>query len=275
MKRLIQLFLILVLAVSMQSCVKENNNAPQNLDAPEIPSTVFLNIPTQSFGLTSDKETSSTRNDKSNWIHAGLNVLVWNTVVFANTAVPINAFSRAIDHEAKFIGDLTWEWSYIFKAPVKDGGDVYDVTLTGQYISNNEEVDWTMTVKNQANNNKFVWYEGVTSKRNLTGNFTINKSPNNPQAYMNLSYTRTAESSDISIRFSNVQQGDPGQGDYIEWRTTEGAEYDRAYDVFTKNNLLEIESNSVIDNGRVKDPKHFNDSEWHCWGANKVSIDCQ
>ena len=65
-----------------------------------------------------------------------------------------------------------------------------------------------------------------------------------------------------------------GNGDYIEWRTMNGTDYDRAYDVFLDNNLLEIQANEVEENGRVKDPNHFNDSEWHCWDSSKFSIDC-
>jgi hypothetical protein len=59
-----------------------------------------------------------------------------------------------------------------------------------------------------------------------------------------------------------------------ENQQTYGSEYDRAYDVFTKESLLEIQANSAAENGRVKHPSHFNDSDWHCWNTKQVNIDC-
>ncbi len=275
MKRLIFLFCILGMLFTFQSCTDEgSNDNPDNLKAPIIPSTSLFTIPTQSFGLKEDKKTSSSRNDKSNWIHAGLNVLVWNTVVFVHTAVPITAFGHAFDYEAEYRGDLTWEWKYEYVAPPANGSKKYDVSLTGQYISNNTEVAWTMTVTEEGGSNGFVWYEGVVSIDHSSSNFTVNMDPTSPKPYMMLTSTRNLDSGDVTIRFSNVLANDPGNGDYIEWRTHNGNEYDRAYDVLTGDSLLEIGGNETSKIGRVKHPKHFNDSDWHCWDENQFNIDC-
>ncbi len=259
----------------LQSCEKEGSlDNPDNLSAPNIPSATLLTIPTQTFGFVADKEESSTRNDKANWIHAGVNVLVWNTIIFTQTAIPINAFRNSFNSKAEYLGDLTWEWKYSYQAPMDNGGKDYDVSLTGQYISGNKEVAWTMTVTEAGIHNGFVWYEGAVSTDHSSGSFKINTVSADPKPYLELSFDKDADSNDISIRFSNILVGNAGNGDYIEWRTANGSDYDRAYDVFLDNNLLEIQANEVEDNGRVKDPKHFNDSEWHCWDAAKFSIDC-
>lgn len=275
MKRSVYLFLILGLLFTLQSCQKDDGpEAPQNLVAPSIPPISLVTIPTQTFEFAGSNNTISTRNDKSNWVHAGVNVLVWNTVVFANTAIPITAFSHAFDYEAEYIGDLTWEWTYDYQSPPDHGSTKYEVSLTGQYISNNDEVAWTMTVTEKGTSNSFVWYEGIVSRTNTTGMFTINKDPQNPQPYMSIEFSKKVASNDVTIRFSNVLANDPGQGDYIEWRTENANELDRIYHVFTKDNLLEIEANDANRNGRVKDPAHFEDSDWHCWNTAKVNIDC-
>ena len=91
---------------------------------------------------------------------------------------------------------------------------------------------------------------------------------------MDITFTKIPATEDISIRFSNVLANDPGNGDYIEWRTNNGGEFDRAYDVFNKESLLEIEGNEALKNGRVKHPIHFNDNEWHCWDTNQFNVDC-
>ena len=275
MKRSIYLLFILGILFTLQSCTKDDPiDNPQNLSAPSIPPVSLFTIPTQTFGVAGDNNTISTRNDKSNWVHAGVNVLVWNSVVFVNTAIPIAAFGRSFDYDPEYLGDLTWEWTYEYQAPPEHGSKKYDVSLTGQYISENEEVAWTMNVNESGNSNKFTWYEGIVSKDHTTGLFTINKDPFNPKPYMSISFDKKIASNDITIRFSNVLANDPGNGDYIEWRTDNGSEYDRAYDVSIEGGLLEIQANEANENGRVKHPSHFNDSEWHCWNTNQVNIDC-
>lgn len=274
MKRLMFLFFVAGILFSLQSCTEEASDNPDNLKAPTLPPTSLFTIPTQSFGVKDDKEASVTRNDKSNWIHAGVNVLVWNSVVFVNTAIPIAAFGRAFDYEAEYIGDLTWEWKYEYQAPPANGAKKYDVSLTGEYISNNEEVAWTMTVNEQGSSNKIVWYEGTVATNHTASTFIVNKDPEDPKPYMRISSTKNFDTNEVVIRFSNILAGDPGNGDYIEWRANSGAEYDRAYDVFTNDNLLEIEANEIMKDGRVKDPKHFGDSEWHCWDVDQFNIDC-
>ena len=275
MKRSIYLLFILGILLTLQSCTQEgNNDNPDNLTVPSIPPTSLFTIPTQSFGLVSDKESSSTRNDKSNWIHAGLNVLVWNSVVFVNTAVPIAAFGRAFDYKAEFIGNKTWEWSYEYQSPPDHGSKKYNVSLTGKYLSDNAEVAWTLTVTEQGSSNGFVWYEGLVSIDHTSGKFTLNKDPQDPKPYMSISFVKKTDKDDVTIRFSNILTNAAGNGDYIEWRTNNGNEFDRAYDVFNENNLLEIQANSVLDNGKVKHPKHFNDEEWHCWDTAQFNIDC-
>jgi len=275
MKGLIKLFIVLGIFFTFQSCTQESNDDnPDNLAAPIIPSESLFTIPTQSFGVVGDKESSSSRNSKSNWAHAGLNVLLWNSVVFVNTSVPIAAFRRAFDFKAEYIGNMTWEWNYHYQAPPANGSKKYDVSLTGKLINNKEEVAWTMTVTEEVSGNSFIWYEGVISRDHSSGNFTINKDPQDPKPYMNLSFVKNLDTDDISIKFTNVSTADPGLGDYIEWSTDKDNEYDRAYDVFTKDDLLEIQSNSILKNGKVKHPSHFNDDEWHCWDTNRFNIEC-
>lgn len=273
MKKLIGLIMIFGLIVSLQSCMQEKGtDNPDNLVAPTLPSTEFLIIPTQEFGFVSDEKKSSTRNDKSNWIHAGVNILVWNTVVFVHTTAPIAAFGHAFNYKAEYIGDSSFEWKYQYDH--QEDGVTYDVSLIGQYISDQTEVAWTMYLNVQGNNEKFLWFEGIVPVGNKSGKFVFYKDPNNPKKYMELAYDKEHEFEGISIRFTNILPGDAGNGDYIEWIARNGGDYDREYDVMMNGNLLEMEGNENTKDGRVKDPKHFNDSEWHCWDESRNNIDC-
>ncbi|MDF1699251.1 MAG: hypothetical protein P1U56_25575 [Saprospiraceae bacterium] len=275
MKKSFFLFLALGFILALQSCTKEDAlEAPDNLAAPSIPPTDVFTIPTQTFGIAEDQTIATTRNDKSNWVHAGLNVLVWNTVVFVNTAIPIAAFGHSFNYESEFIGDLTWQWKYEYQAPPANGSTKYDVTLTGQYINNLEDVAWKMVVQEAGTSNEIVWYEGIVKANHSEGSFTVNRYPQNPEPYVTLSFNKDFDKDNVTIRFTNVIPNDPGNGDFIEWMAEPTGEYDRHYDVSTDGNLIEIEANELEKNGRVKDPKHFEDEEWHCWDTNQKNIDC-
>ena len=181
MKNSIYLILSLGLILGLQSCMKEKETS---LQPPIIPPSALFTIPTSSFGVVDEKESSTTRTNKSNWVHAGLNVLFWNSVVFTNTAVPVAAFNRALDHESEFIGDKTWEWKYDYTTPPSHGSKKYEVSLTGQVSQDNAQVFWMMRVIDSANSKEFTWYEGTIDKDNRIGDFTFYKEPSNPEPYM-------------------------------------------------------------------------------------------
>ncbi|MFT6335656.1 MAG: hypothetical protein ACI86M_003172 [Saprospiraceae bacterium] len=145
------------------------------------------------------------------------------------------------------------------------GGKKYEVSLIVQYINDNKEVAWTMTVSGTGFPQDFVRYEGKVYTDNSLGTLKINTVSADSKPYLDLSFDKNVDSNDISIWFSNILEDHKGLGYYIKWRTTNGNEYDRAYDVTIENNLLEIQANHANANGKVKDPKCFNDSEWHWW----------
>jgi len=230
-------------------------------------------IPSQSFGLVEDKVEANSRTSKSNWIHAGSNVLVWNTVLIAHTSLPIAAFHRSFDAEPKYISDNTWEWTYKHQTSADLGGKLLDVSLTGQYISNTKKVHWNMTVAESDTDNTAVWISGVSSVEDWSGNFEIYEIGNNGQPYLGLSYRIDEDQSRI-IHFENIRTDNEGFGDYIEWKTEMSTTFDRAYNINLSNKMIEIQSNSSDDSGRVKDQLHFGDADWHCWDMSKTNIEC-
>ena len=275
MKKSFFLFCLLGLSLAFHSCTKDDSQIPpENLSAPTIPSAELFAIPVESFGNFTDGEIATTRNNKSNWIHAGVNVLVWNTVVFVNTAIPIAAFGHSFNFESEYVGNLTWQWEYEYETLPAQGSKKYDVTLTGQYIGNNEQVAWKMTVQEEGTSTDFVWYEGIVNTDHTGGTFTVFRNPESPESYVRLAFTRDLTTSDVSVTFTNIIPNAPGNGDYIYWQTETGSEYDRHYDVSTDGNLLEIEANHLNKNGRVKDVKHFGDENWRCWDTAQKNIDC-
>ncbi len=278
MKKLSLFFILLVSITMFQSCEKDPViQEPENVVAPTLPTQQMMVMPTSEFRNGGDPDTTVVNpNGVTYWnaLHAGLNILVWNTVVVANLAAPTAAFGAALNQQAEYIGDNTFEWDYSFVAE-NINQKTYHIVLTGQYINNFQEVEWILTASEVGGFTDFVWYTGIVDSDLRSGVFTLYDRPNNPRPVLSLAYEGDENSEDGSLRLTNITPNNPDNGDYIEYREDSDLEFNRAYDVKRgNNNLLEIQWDEPSGNGRVKHPNHFNDSDWHCWDENNIDIEC-
>ncbi|MDA7501650.1 hypothetical protein N8482_00080 [Chitinophagales bacterium] len=273
------LFLFSLIALAFfvfPSCEKEglNNGGDDPLAAPSLPPVEIHEMPVNEIA-----EAENTMEDPtgeisySHWIHSGVNVAVWNTVITLNMAVPIAAFKTALNGQGSFIGDNTFQWNYNYTAPLNLGGKTYQIVLTGQYINNFQDVLWTMSASQAGAFSNFVWYTGVVSVNHNSSEFTLYSRPNNPEETVSVSFERNG--SDASLRFTNIVPNNAANGQYIEYRSTTDGSFNRAFDLqLEAGNLLEIEWNAPENDGRVRHESHFADSEWHCWNSAKINVNC-
>ena len=280
MKNLLRLLTLLFAAAMIQACQPDTIDVVNEEIAPNVPSGDIYTMPSD---VLVDHHTDSTNAGNSwfvykNWTYAGLNLLVWHTVVSVHNAVPFAAFARALNETPTFIGNATFQWAYNYQAPANQGGKTYGVVLTGKYINNGDDVEWIMTVSEVGGFSNFVWYTGITATDDTEANFTLYKDPANPQAYVNIEFDHDLNSNDASLRYTNVDPNSNDFGGYIEYREDSGQNFNRAFDVQAGVNsnkgLMEIEWVEPSGEGRVRHPHHFNDSQWHCWDVNKVDTDC-
>ncbi len=282
MKNLFWLFALLLLVPIFQSCEQDNSvNEPTDLVAPEIPPMAMFAMPTGDFDESNIDTLGGvviTRDDPEtyqNWFHAAANLVVWSVIGHLHMALPTAAFAAAVSQTPEYIGDLTFQWTYVYEAPPGLGGQAYDVSLTGQYTPEFEAVIWTLTVSEQGGFTDFVWYTGVTSVTNDEGEFTLNRNPQNPENYLRLNYQGDEATGQGTLRFTNIVPGSTDFGDYIEYREAPGNPYDRAFDVlYEAGNFLEIQWNEAAGNGRVRHPIHFGDDAWRCWDTSYQDVDC-
>lgn len=279
MKNFIFFFALITSLAFVQSCEKEPQEEENlQLVAPELPPADMFTMPVSEVRETDTDTTAQTGGGFTywNWAHAAISLVTWNTVVYLNMAVPTAAFASAFNAEPTYIGNLTFQWAYQHEATPALGGQVYDVSLTGQYINDTEEVAWTMTVSQVGGFSDFVWYTGVTSTSNSEGYFILNSNPANPQPYLRMDYSEGLLPEDGTLRFTNVLPAHPDNGHYLEYRTDASAEFNRAFDIQgAPGNFQEIRWNEPAGNGQVRSPQYFNDNDWHCWDTDQRDIDCE
>ena len=261
----LSLALIFLLGLSlMQSCKKDENPDPP---APELPAVESLIMPFTGF------ENADTGRSFNNWFYAASNVVIWNVVLTVNLAIPTASFYESFKHPAEFQGNSTWLWAYEFTA----NGSTYEAELYGQ-LQGTTEVKWDMYIAKRGGFSQVHWYSGVTANDRSYASWTLNHKPHNPESFIGVEYQRDNSSNLESIRYTNIIPGVPETGDYIEYRTDDGSTspYNRAYDVFdiSEDNMLQINWNSTTNEGRVKNPNHFNDEKWHCWNTELKDTQC-
>ena len=211
-----------------------------------------------------------TPDEQKNWGFAALNVGFWNTVLFVGLVVPVAAFIESFDHSPEQQPDYTWIWSY--DVPVDD--QLYTAELHGKFIDNG--VRWEMYISKEGEYGNFQWYYGESNLPATEGFWILKKNPSDPTELLRIDWHRDITDGSNDIEYTNIVPGGPENGGYIFYEATTESPYDRSYEIYNKgkDNTTNIEWNSSTMEGRVKDSRHFGNSDWHCWDFDHQDIEC-
>jgi hypothetical protein len=221
----------------------------------------------QDGAISVDKYASESR---KNWGYAALNVGLWSVVIIVGLAVPVAAFVESFKHEPVQRPDYTWVWTY----DVTVKGDLYTAELHGRYIDNG--VRWEMYVSKEDGFDDFLWYYGESDLPATEGYWILKNRPSEPSDLLRIDWHRDLAKGTHDIKYTNIVPDGPENGGFIMHGVAAGQQYDRLYEIFNKgkDNHTYIEWNYATDEGRIKDSRHFDDNEWHCWDAEHVDIEC-
>jgi hypothetical protein len=208
---------------------------------------------------------------RQNWGFAVINVGFWSVVVIVGLAIPVAAFVESFDHTPEQQPDYTWVWSY--DVTVKD--ITYTAELHGKYIDNG--VRWDMYISKENEYTGFLWYYGESDLPATEGFWILKNNPSDPTDLIRIDWKRDLAEGTHDIKYTNIVPGGPENGGYIFHGITAEEPYDRFYEIFNKgkDNYTYIEWNNTTKEGRVKDTRHFNDSEWHCWDSEYIDVECK
>lgn len=202
---------------------------------------------------------------------AVLHVAVWNTVIFVHLAVPVASFLEAFNHEPIEQADGSWLWSY--EVPL--GNTTYTAKLYGKGEGLN--VTWKMYISKTGFGafTDFLWFEGTSHIAGISGEWTLYQSPTQNIPFVGIEWYRNVDGT-FGTTYTNIVPGGPENGGYISHGFTKETPYNAFYDIFNKgqDNLTEIQWHTVNKNGRIKDPKHFGNTNFHCWDSTGADIVC-
>ena len=262
------------LAITVLATACDDATAPDG-EAPDIPPATSFVIDFTDFlnpALAAAPVYQAEAAAGTNWTRAAVVAGVWNLIITGTLAPPVAAFIASFSQTAVWDEDASaWTWSYGFSAL----GIQHSARLEARLIANG--VQWDMYITREGSFEDFHWYTGVSDASGTSGTWSLNRTPEDPTAFIDIEWNRAASGDTYDITYTNVVAGAAENGSYITYGVTDETPYDAFYNLFGAqgNNLTEIQWNRMTKEGRTRDPAHFEDSDWRCWDADLNNATCQ
>jgi len=265
MSRSLSRITYLGLFVALFATACDETTAPEG-DPPEIPPQTSLVMDFSDFlnpamAMSSDVPMAPAAG--AYWNRSAVVVGVWNLIITGTLAPPVAAFIAAATQQAEWDEELgAWTWSYNFSAI----GVQHSARLEARLIT--DAVQWDMYISRDGAFEDFHWYTGESHVSGLSGFWTLNRDPDDPSEFIDIDWSRSSSGDTYEITYTNIVAGAAENGSYITYGVTGDAPYDAFYDLYGSQggNLTEIEWDRTTKEGRTKDPAHFEDDDWRCWG---------
>lgn len=203
-----------------------------------------------------------------NFTRAYLSVGIVNLSLGVVSALPVAAYAHALQHEAEYMGDNNWEWSYNFML----NGVNYSAILTAHRISNEEfTVDMTIADGEQS----VKWFDGVVRYDHTSADWTIYRDGSIP--VLAIAWNKDFETEAADLTYTYIEPDQAESGSYVMWEYIPGADFDSEYTVSLAAGQTSIQWNTTSISGRIKEPAFFGDDAWHCWDSKAngfADMDC-
>lgn len=258
---------VLIIALGMAMTFTSCEKTPEVM---ELPPKASLQIDLSVFPSDNSAKKSADA-FFGNWFFSATNVLAWNVGIAANIVIPVTAYAEAFKHEAIYLGDNSWEWGY----SVTIGQDTYVASLIGERL-NNQEFSMTMYLSKSGMNGfeDFEWFSGVIRYDHTEASWSMNRSPADPVAFLDILYHKDFEKENADIRYTVVDPANELYNAYIEYGIDPEYDYDAYYTISKPAGTTYIEWNTETAAGRVTDEVQFGDDLWHCWDTGLLDVVC-
>ncbi len=248
------LAVLLISGTGLRSC--------NNQEAPELPPVSSLLMDFSDFEDNS-QTTKSTDPSYVNWPHAAANVVVWNIITSITMAIPVTAYAAALDQEATYLGDNTWQWAYDFTF----GNTTYSAKLVGARISNAEfTMEMYISAAGALGFTDVLWFEGTIRYDHTHASWTLYENPYDPSPLLSAEWNMDYETDAFDMTYTNIRPGNVENGSSIRYDYDPADTiYNSSYVIATSSNTVNIEWHRTDKDGRVSDPAFYDDSDWHYW----------
>ncbi len=264
---LLGIFLVFLI---LSSCT-DNSTAPELEEAPEIPPESTFNMDFSEFSKTGGFILDGNDADKTrpHFLFSAVTVGIWSAIVGVGMLIPSAAFVHALAQDPVRQDDGTWIWSYNFFAQ----GVRHTARLEAS--GENSGVRWDMFISRENGFTDYHWFTGWSNLTGTEGYWELNEAEDEKK-FLRIDWSRNTANTVATIRYTDIREGAATNGNYIEYGINEDELYDAHFEIYdtVQDNRVNIEWNRTTGEGRVNAPVHFGDSNWYCWDANQMDVDC-
>ena len=259
-KRPVAILLAITLLIVSTSC---DNEPTEN--RPELPPLESLMMTFADF----DGPIALTKASGEPHLHfnyAFTSLVFWSGASALTMALPVAAYTYALEQGVEYLGDNSWEWNYSFQSSGLD----YTATLTATRI-NNEEFSLEMMIASSATPDQGVrWFDGVVRYDHTQANWTIYK--DGSIEVLEVAWTKDKELGDASLLYTYVEPDMIETGSYISYDYAPLEVYDASFTLSRSTGTTLIQWNTTSKEGRVQDEARFGDAEWMCWDSLEMGL---
>lgn len=258
-------------SIILSSCSDDDGIGTPPGPAPEVPPASTFEMDLNQLPQDDGGRIGGRTNTKNNWGHSVVSIGVWNLILGTATVVPVAAFKASINQTPEFIGDNTWQWTFNFSV----ANVQHSAKLQGTLVS--DGIDWKMLLSMDGAYTDFEWYTGHANAERTEGEWILNFGPNQNKPFLQIDWTRNINNTVADIKYTSIDPDAPGKGGYIYFGINEETPFNAFYHLYDKenDNKAEIEWNRDTKEGRVSNPNHFGDENFHCWDSTLEDVDCE
>ena len=260
----------IALAVSLllagSSCNKESEGKQ-----PVLPPLESLVMDFSDFDSPAS-ETKSSAASHINFNHAFTSLVFWSGASAVTMALPVTAYAYALEQDAVYLGDNSWEWSYDFQWNSID----YRATLTAVRLSNEEFTAEMVIALSASPEQGVLWFDGVVRYDHTHATWNIYR--DGTVAALGIEWSGDFELGDKSLQYTYTEPGKDETGSFIRYDYHPSEVYDASFTVSLSAGTTLVQWNTTSKEGHVQDELKFGDAGWHCWDSLEnglVDISCE
>lgn len=238
--------------------------SPQAKIPPVIPSVESLNFDFSYF--------EQNIVDDTHFAYAVGRVNTWQSLLQDSINIHSTILNETSYNDFKFQKDETWLMDYRF--------NIEEVKYVAKFFGIIEPDTLFFNTFLSFNEDTLLFLEGTFYNESKTGQWFLNNEGINEEGTLTLLKFMSVDwnldsLNQKEIKFTNNQIG-LNNLNYLLYKDSIDSQYNSYVNIYesgTDNHSI-IEWNNTTKTGRIKDPLHFNDENWHCWDENYIDTDC-
>lgn len=265
------LYALVAAMVLFSTCSDDDGDGTPT--APQLPPEESMSANMGDFPSNGESSQAYSTEERTHFNFAAGNVLIWQTLLNVQLAIPVAAFHEAFNHSFEYL-DAQGRWKSEYAVAV--GNQNITATLYAEKTDGRVEWEMYLTLPGQFEN--YLWFSGESALDNSGGTWVLYRSPSEPRPLLEIEWERE-DGAAINSTYTLVDAQADKNGSYIQYGLTSETSFTHYYQVSITSQSEDdydalIYYNQETRIGSVQSVSYFGDDTFRCWDSNFDNTDC-